>query len=335
MTQQILELDQYDKILVQFSGGKDSLMMLLRLLSLGVDKKKIQLWHQCIDGKGDGLTEHFMDWPSTEGYVKAIAEYFQVPLIWSWRERGFHGELFRENSLTGDVLYQIEGEDHIQRLVTTKGKLNTRRKFPAKSPNLNIRWCSASLKVDPHKRVINAIEEFKGSIEVPRKILVLTGERREESSQRAKYDEVTLHSSNSRRRIVHHWRMIINEKESAIWELMEKFNILPHPAYYLGFPRLSCRACIFFSPDHWATLNEIEPKITRKLHEIEEELGFTIDNKLTLNEMIQLGKSTLSPENSYWVKHALTPWQKAVDSSAWNNRWMLPAGAFGSDGGAI
>lgn len=175
----MLELDQYDKILVQFSGGKDSLMMLLRLLSLGVDKKKIQLWHQCIDGKGDGFTEHFMDWPSTEGYVKSIADYFQIPLIWSWR------------------------------------------------------------------------------------------------------------------------------------------------------------ACIFFSPDHWATLNEIDPKVTQKLHEIEEELGFTIDNKLTLNEMIQLGKSTLSPENSYWVKYALSPWQGAVNASAWTHKWMLPAGAFGSGGGAI
>ena len=38
-------LENYDKIIVLFSGGKDSLASLLYLLELGVPEDKIELWH--------------------------------------------------------------------------------------------------------------------------------------------------------------------------------------------------------------------------------------------------------------------------------------------------
>ncbi|MBT4947243.1 MAG: hypothetical protein HON27_13890 [Candidatus Marinimicrobia bacterium] len=54
-------LMSYDKIIVMFSGGKDSTACVLKLFNLGVPKEKIELWHHDIDGKGD----QFMDWPVT------------------------------------------------------------------------------------------------------------------------------------------------------------------------------------------------------------------------------------------------------------------------------
>jgi tRNA(Ile)-lysidine synthase TilS/MesJ len=44
-------LTSYDKIIVYFSGGKDSLACLLHLLEQGVDPAKIELWHHEIDGR--------------------------------------------------------------------------------------------------------------------------------------------------------------------------------------------------------------------------------------------------------------------------------------------
>jgi hypothetical protein len=67
----LLPLEQYDNILVSFSGGKDSLALVLDLLERGVDRDRIQLWHQDVDGE-HGSDEPFVDWPCTRSYVRAV-----------------------------------------------------------------------------------------------------------------------------------------------------------------------------------------------------------------------------------------------------------------------
>ena len=41
----LLPLEEYDHIIVLFSGGKDSAAAYYRLLEMGVPKNKIELWH--------------------------------------------------------------------------------------------------------------------------------------------------------------------------------------------------------------------------------------------------------------------------------------------------
>lgn len=321
---ELLSYNEYDEIIVSYSGGKDSTACLLYLLDLGVPKEKISLWHQCIDGKGETKRE-FFDWPSTEGYVKAIARHFGVALHWQWRAYGMHGEMYRENSLTKNVWYEGEWANIPIELKTSRGKETTRRKFPAKSPDLNTRWCSAYLKIDVARRVLS--HKFNNG----EKILFVTGERREESANRAKYNKIELHATNSSKRLVHSYRPIIDWEEGDVWRALEKHNILPHPVYYLGFPRLSCRSCIFFSKDHWATLNEVDPKVIKMLKSVEEEFGFTLDNKFSVAEMAQLGKSSITDENRHWIPLAVNPFSGSV----YTRNWKLPLGAYGSGGGSI
>ena len=51
-------LGDYDRILVAFSGGKDSLACLLLLLEAGVPPSRIELHHHDVDGD-----QPFIDWP--------------------------------------------------------------------------------------------------------------------------------------------------------------------------------------------------------------------------------------------------------------------------------
>ena len=138
--------------------------------------------------------------------------------------------------------------------------MTTRRRFPAKSADLRRRWCSASLKIDAFSRFLANEPEFKGDHSNPLKLLVLTGERREESPARSRYSETEEHRCSTKSRIVHHYRPVIDWPEEKVWALIEKYRVAPHPAYILGWGRTSCFGCIFSSSDHWAMMREIAPK---------------------------------------------------------------------------
>ena len=66
-----LDLDHYIKFVVAFSGGKDSLALVLLLIELGVPLDRIELHHHNVDGGG----RHFMDWPITPAYCRAVAAH--------------------------------------------------------------------------------------------------------------------------------------------------------------------------------------------------------------------------------------------------------------------
>ncbi len=316
------DLDSYDRIIVCTSGGKDSAACVLYLLDIGIPKDQIVLWHQDIDGGAP-----FMDWPVTEPYVRAFGEAMGMHTEFQWREDGFWGEMMRENSLTNDVRFEHNGK--VITLPTRGGKHSTRRKFPAKTASLRTRWCTAYLKIDVMRRVLNNHPDYqKGNY------LVITGERREESANRAKYHNVAEHPCNRKGRQVTWWRTVIEWPEEQVWEIIEKHRILPHPAYWLGFSRTSCFGCIFCTADQWATMREVSPERFDRLVEMEQELDHTIDNKLTLTELADQGTSRV-PDNmdaEKWIRIALDGDIQASDIITDN--WELPAGAFtGTAGG--
>ena len=74
--QELLPLEEYDLIVVLFSGGKDSMACYFKLLEMGAPKEKIELWHHDIDG---GHPTRRMDWRCTQNYCKSFAEAENVP----------------------------------------------------------------------------------------------------------------------------------------------------------------------------------------------------------------------------------------------------------------
>jgi 3'-phosphoadenosine 5'-phosphosulfate sulfotransferase (PAPS reductase)/FAD synthetase len=332
----LLPLEEYDHIIISESGGKDSMACLFKLLDLGVDSKKIELWHQCVDGHFEEENE-FLDWPVTEKYIQAVGDHFGINVSFQWREKGIYGELMRKDSLTGDVYY-CDPNSEIIKLLTRNGKKSTRLRWPALSPDLRIRYCSPYIKIDVFRRVLNNHPKFKGTLEQPKKVLVVSGERREESPNRAKYFETELHACNSKSRIVHAWRPVIDYPEQKIWDQYEKYSFLPHPAYLLGWNRTSCFGCIFSTADLWAMMREIAPGRFERLVRLEKELNHTIDpNRIPLEQKANLGSIARLPKDkrlNKWVDLALSRSFDKKDLIM--DKWELPAGAMiGASGGPM
>lgn len=253
---ELLPLEEYDLIVVLISGGKDSVACFYKLLELGIPKEKIELWHHDIDG---GNPERRMDWRCTQNYMKALADAEGVKLRVSYRVNGFFGELYRIGASepvewvepeTGEVKQcklssnylkcrelKEQATEEMEEMLKQYGY---RMKFPAKSPDLSRRWCSAYLKIMVADSVVANLDSLgeleriggkrhkfpaKGGTHQGRwcsgnlkaavqdsvtanleetnkdkKILIVSGERRGESAGRARYNEMEIHRTNAETR---------------------------------------------------------------------------------------------------------------------------------------
>lgn len=319
----IPDLATYDHIVVAFSGGRDSLACLLQLLDLGVPREKIEAQHHLVDGR-EGST--LMDWPITEAYCEAVCKALRIlPLSYSWRENGFLGEMTRFEAPTARMWFPGE---HGYASTGGKGPLGTRRKFPQVSADLKVRWCSGVLKISCLDAYLANNPKFLG-----KRTLIVTGERAEESSSRARYQVFEPHRADTRgsKRVPRHidvWRAVHPWLEQRVWAIIEKWKITPHPCYFLGYSRCSCRFCIFGSKDQWATGRAIAPEGFVKIASHEREFKVTIHRTKTVTELADAGTPyQLDPK---WVKLASST---TFDAPVFMDPWILPAGAYGNSCG--
>lgn len=315
---------EYDHIIVAFSGGKDSLACVLHLLDIGVSKSSMELWHHDIDGReGSKL----MDWPVTRDYCRSIAEALGIPIYYSWREGGFEREMLKHNQRTAPVCY--ETPVGINKSGGIDGKISCRRMFPQVSASLTTRWCSGTLKVDVCSAAVSGQERFNG-----KRVIIVTGERAEESKNRACYKAFEPHRTNAearKKRTVHQWRPVHQWTEKQVWDLIAKYRIAPHPCYKLGWARCSCSACIFGSKNQWASLALINPAQVKVIADYEIEFGKTIHRTLPVTALVAQG-TPYANMNLDDIKAALS---ETFDGFAImpEGTWKLPAGAFGENAG--
>lgn len=321
------QLNSYDHIIVAFSGGKDSTACLLSLIDAGVDLSKVELWHHDIDGKETG---RLMDWAVTPDYCRKFAAAFNVPLYFSWKVGGFSREMLRENSLTAPIRFE-KSDGTIGQTGGTRGKMNTRRKFPQVSADLSVRWCSAYLKVDVCSTAIRNQERF-----INKKTLLVSGERAEESPGRAKYSEFEPDRADNRNgakidRHVDRYRPIHKWSEKQVWNIIENHNVRVHPAYWIGWGRVSCSACIFGSANQWASLAAIDPDQVEKISSFEKEFGFTINRNKSVSDLVAAG----TPYEGTASDHVKDSLADEYSQDIIMNDWYLPAGAYGESCGPV
>lgn len=299
------------KYLVAFSGGKDSVAMVLHLLELGINRSDIHLHHHEVDGGGQNL----WDWGGTASYCQAFADAMGLKLFFSGRFGGIDREMLRTNEGCQSVYYYGDGEKTV---LTSKPGSTTRLKFPAVAADLRTRWCSACIKINVFSRVITNLYPTG-------EYIVCTGERGEESANRARYAKREPHQSNSLKRSVTAWRPILDWTEGEVWAIIERWKIQPHPCYELGYSRCSCQICIFGSANVWASNAELSPSKLVYIRQREIEFGFTLYNGMTILEKAKKGVSFLLPENvKKWKNQALIRFTLPIIVE----KWKLPQGAF-------
>ena len=324
----MMDLQGYDKYIVSFSGGKDSTALLLFLLDNNIPKERIELWHQEIDGRGRTL----FDWEVTPDYCRKLGEAFGIPVYFQWKAGGFEREMLREDCLTAPVYYELPDKS-ISHTGGTKGKPSTRRRFPQPSPDLRTRWCSAYLKIDVCATALRHDERFNNI-----RTLVLSGERGEESKQRASYAILEPDKADLRKgRIPRHidrFRPLRDWKEQKVWDLLEKYRVRPHPCYFLGFGRCSCKFCVFGNCHQFASAACVSKMQFETLIRFEKDFGYTMKRDTDLESLIRKGK----PYESITREMAQLATAYEYNSSVLipdNEVWQLPAGAFRKCGGPI
>ena len=317
---------KYDRIVVAFSGGKDSIACVLHLLEAGVPPERIELWHHLVDGReGSAL----MDWPCTEAYVRAFARALGIAVYFSWRVGGFERELLRNNETTAPIACETPS-GRIHRIGGKGGRRSTRRRYPQTSADLLTRWCSGYLKTHVASAALRNQHRFRQG-----RTLLVSGERAAESPNRAAYRVFEPHEADLRhgrlyQRHIDRWRPVHAWTDREVWEIIARWRINPHPAYRLGFARVSCALCIFAPHDQVATILRIYPVQLEANARLEREFGYTIHRSLPLHARAASGTPYATDERDVRAALSLTFTEPILLPPG---EWRAPAGAYRTGGG--
>lgn len=327
--------DEQVKIVIAFSGGKDSIYMVLYyLFELKIPAERIELWHHDVDGHGEQL----FDWKVTPEYCMAFAKAFGLKLLFSYRKNGIVGRLLRHNEPLQDVYYQTEPGGEYRCAPSDPARLNTGGRWMQVGSDMKLRWCSSTVKIEVAQRVLTNDPRFQGTKENPVKVVFSTGERHDESNARRNLKEIEVYRGKS---IIAHrqvvlWRLNVDVTERMVWDMMEKHKVQPHPCYMIGWNRCSCQLCIFNSEEYWNALLHISPEKIMRIRELEEKTAsinasgteHTLYDKLTIYEKAVRGTGNLinlnDPETQYWVKQATEKFTHSIIVED----WKMPPGAF-------
>lgn len=218
---------QADKVIVSVSSGKDSLMLMLWAVR-NIPKHKLICVHAKID----------LDWAETLPLVKRQCKAMGLPLI-----------VVEAVDKTGATIGFL---DVLQRpRIDRKTKLVKENMFPFGEA----RWCTAILKTGPIDKVVR---KYSGNV------LVLIGERHQESNARAKLaawrPDKDLSAPTKNRRVVK-FSPILKMLEVDVWKEIKAEGLEIHPCYGWGVSRASCAICIYSSDKEIALAAKHAPKI--------------------------------------------------------------------------
>jgi len=254
-----MRLDKYDIIIVNSSGGKDSLCAVWEVCRIA-QKQKYPLKNVVVSHQDLGA----MEWKGTKELVKAQADHFGLKTYYSKR-RDKNG--FEESLL-----------DYVEH----------RGKWPSSKQ----RYCTSDFKRGPGSRIVTFLTKGLDKCNV----LYVFGFRKDESPNRAKKTPLKLNRRISTlKRTVYDWLPIHEWDTKRVWSTITGQNLPYHPAYDLGMPRLSCCFCIFSPFDALVVAGKENPELLRKYIEVEKKIGHTFRNGFSIESVEQAIKNNYIP----------------------------------------
>lgn len=154
----------------------------------------------------------------------------------------------------------------------------------ARWPCASIRYCTSSCKRDPYDKFIRTLN--------PGRILHVTGERAEESSNRAELPQREIETRlTTQKRTVTRWRPLFEFSEDDVFEIIRHSGLPPHPVYGYGLPRMSCMFCVLARDKDLRISAERHPAIAQAFVALEKSIGHTFKRKKSLEAILAWGKS--------------------------------------------
>jgi 3'-phosphoadenosine 5'-phosphosulfate sulfotransferase (PAPS reductase)/FAD synthetase len=250
-----INLHDYDGVLVNTSGGKDSQTVLRQVVLLaqrqGYDLDLIEAVHADL-GK--------VEWEGVKELAREQAEH-----------HGLRFTAVKRRTKDGDESTSLL--DYVR----------DRRKWPSSTT----RYCTSDFKRGPALRALTALDRrirpvWKAHI----RLLNVFGFRAEESPARAK--KVVLETNKratTKSRHVDDWLPIHDWTETDVWDDIKASGVRSHRAYTLGMPRLSCVFCIFAPKAALVIAGKDKPELLQEYVDLEAEIGHTFRTDLTLAEV--------------------------------------------------
>lgn len=249
-----LDLTEFDLIIINTSGGKDSQTMMRRVVQLAAEQ-----------GVRDRLVAVHADlgrveWEGTAALAQRQAEMYGLRFEIKARPQG-------------DLLAQIEA----------------RGMFPSSSA----RYCTSDQKRGQVRTVMTKLVK-ELALDRPARVLNCMGLRRQESSARAKKEELRYDASASgegKVRQVWEWLPIIDWTEDEVWADIKASGVPYHPAYDAGMPRLSCSFCVLASKPALIRAAQLRPELAQEYADLEARIGHTFQSGRSMAEIIAEAKA--------------------------------------------
>ena len=261
-------LTDYDVILLNTSGGKDSQVMMDVVVRLA---KRLGIMDRVVAVHAD-LGE--MEWEGTEALAREQAAFHGVDRFEVVRYVTKHGV---EQNLLEKVLDRHE-------------TLQAQGKDAPAWPSSAARWCTSDLKRGPVGTMITKLTNERiaaGLTERPVRVLNVMGLRAQESCARAAKVayKVDLRASNGKRQ-VDEWLPIHAWTEQMVWGRIKESGAPYHYAYDLGMGRLSCRFCVLASEKDLLISVKANPALAQEYVAVEELTGYAFKQGCSIASLV-------------------------------------------------
>ncbi|MDH6674999.1 3'-phosphoadenosine 5'-phosphosulfate sulfotransferase (PAPS reductase)/FAD synthetase [Paenibacillus sp. LBL] len=237
----MLSMEEYDEVHINVSGGIDSVATTL-----------VAVYGYHIPKEKIKLVHMRVDGDPND---KSKRQLFD------WPQTDEYLEYFAK--VLDLPLIVIWGDKSLEERIRERGKF----------PDSKCRFCTSYMKRDVYSKWVRQFDDIK--------ILLLTGERSEESTERAEKDVFSVHSANAtgkKNRLVHWLKPIKDMLKFQVRQLASDYGIELHPCYE-WVSRCSCKFCIFNTTAEMSRTSRLFPDDWEYLKQMERDLGHTMKSK--------------------------------------------------------